>query len=376
MNASANGTKIPASLIRFARLRAWYVGLFTANGHVAFFAVFYILLTTNAARSPSESLVAIAWVWVYQAYMFLVNDLFDLPFDKIAGKENALERFSRRTVVVTLTLLISAGFSIFLLRKSQSLAVLVLSAYFLATAYSAPPFRLKTRGVWGFVADSIMEKPLPVLIIFAFLNEINTDAIVFALLSETLQLMTVLKQQIDDYEGDLASGVHTFAIQLGRSRSDFLLRAIFYPMNMFSIAVFSVFVGSKIDSAPGSLSFAWTIMVVTAVLLFASRRVNEDIFAATVTRFTKLAGTWYNSKNLPFVVSFTNVHFEGLVTLVLGLKTASMYILNFPVLVVYLVSQYYYGGFYKVLLLHFSAVLRDYRSGRRISDQGDQVAKC
>ena len=353
------------SLVSFLQLRAWYIGFFTASGHIPFLAIFCILLATKPVPSAIGLLIGIIWVWAFQAYGFLINDLFDLPFDKAAGKPTPIDRFPRWVILLSLTLLMFVGILPVVYRPSSLLGVLVLLAYLLATAYSAPKLRLKERGVWGFLADSVMGRPLPVLVLFALLSKVDSVAVLFALLAGLFSLMTILKQHIDDYEGDLRSNNRTVVVQFGKRNSDLLLRRAFYPADLISIAGFSVLIGYIAPASIVDIAFAWILVAAVGALLLSTRFLSRNLLKKTVADFTVLSGILYHSKDLPFMISFINVNFEGLITLVLGLGLALVDSSYYVLVALYVVSQYYYSGFYKILANHFLKVISLLQSSRR-----------
>jgi len=339
---------------RLVRLRTWYVGFFTINGHLGFLALFYVLCTVPARGQGPALLVlplaALAFNWVFQSYMFLVNDLFDMPFDRMAGKRLELEGFPRWAVYLTLAFLILAGLLIGL-TANLKVALLVIIAYLLATAYSAPGIRLKSRRVWGFLCDSFMERPLPVLIIFALFRWISAEAIVFVILCGTLH--PDMNHELMDYQDDVRSNTHTLATQLGKPRSEFLMRHLFYPLNIASIALLSVLVVTRVTSTLLGMTAAWLFVILVAGLVYLSRPLNSEVVTRTFQRFANLARTLYHSGMISFPIYYANVNFEGLITMVVALTLVSRNFLYLPLLVLFVISQYHYSGFYKILLRHF-----------------------
>jgi len=309
--------------------------------------------------------------------MFLINDLFDLPYDKAAGKSNPLESFSTQAILLLISLPLFAGVSILLLKASTMLGIVILLAFLLATAYSAPIVRLKARGLWGLLADSIMEKPITILVIYAYLIGINSDAIILAILSESLQMMTVLKQQIDDYEGDLRSGTRTFAVQVGKRFASKLHRDVFQPLNVAAIIAFSLFLLLRTGTSGLGVTLAWAVILIAGSFLRIWSTVDSNAWSQGIARFTKLAEFWYNSKGINFWLSYLNVNFEGVVTLVVGISLARTSLQYIPLLILFICSQFYYGGFYKVLLTVFLKAIRHAlpNEGRKLSGNSHKSVK-
>ena len=106
-------------------------------------------------------------------------------------------------------------------------------ALVIATIYSSPPFSLKKRGIWGFIADSLIEKPLPILVVFVFFRYYGIETILFPLCGELFD--SVFKHQVEDFDLDSKFGVKSFAISVGKDRSIKAVKVLAHPLNCIAV---------------------------------------------------------------------------------------------------------------------------------------------
>src|SRR5262249_23528237 len=83
------------------------------------------------------------------AYGHVINDIFDLEADRLAGKPNAMARLRRGRPAALAAAFLVAGFlpGIFA-GYSIAAACLLFLNYLWPTVYSVPGIRLKERGLW------------------------------------------------------------------------------------------------------------------------------------------------------------------------------------------------------------------------------------
>jgi 4-hydroxybenzoate polyprenyltransferase len=182
--------------------------------HISLLAIFYVLIADNLFR-PFDSLILISSLGFYFMYGFLINDFFDLPFDIAAGKKRAVRELPK-SVFVTVILLVVFISALHLLYLKETLYIIAyIVSYLLATLYSAPPIRFKSRGFSGIVVNGLIEKTLPVLAVFSFFNHLGIDTVIFLAASFSMHIVEIVAHQTYDYEADLKSGVRTFVANIG-----------------------------------------------------------------------------------------------------------------------------------------------------------------
>jgi 4-hydroxybenzoate polyprenyltransferase len=153
------------------------------------------------------------------AYGHVVNDLFDREADRRAGKPNAVARLGPGRPVVIAGALAVAGFLPGLVAGYSVPAALPLFLNYLwPTLYSAPPARLKERGLWGVACDAAGSHVTPTLfalVVFAAPAPSGPLGPLFPVIavlwSSALGLKGILHHQVADRENDVAAGVSTFA---------------------------------------------------------------------------------------------------------------------------------------------------------------------
>lgn len=198
-------------------LRSWKVW-FDSDMHTCLLVTSYLIIVNNAFSLTSfySILALIISLSFYLSYTFLINDVFDRSYDIVAGKKEEASKSQKYLELIVIIIIITICYLTVFLVINQPLFFLVYTmTFFLATFYSAPPLRFKGRGFIGVLCDSLIEKALPVLLIFIFFNYYNFETIFFFILFFLLQLKIIIHHQIIDFEGDLKSGVSTFVVNVG-----------------------------------------------------------------------------------------------------------------------------------------------------------------
>lgn len=224
-------------------LRAWRVGIKALPMHMCYFSICYLILRTDSAPNIVATLLLVLAFALYFAYGVLINDHFDRKLDIASGKYSSKRghTLSEKQVVVLVALLAVFGIAVVISIGGSILFDLLWAISFvLATLYSTPPVRLRVRGVVGFIVDSLIEKPLPVLIVFSFFGYFGIEAILFPIFAELLD--SVLKHQMEDFDIDSAQGVQTFATELGKQRTRKVVDIIVQPLNALAAASMLVIV--------------------------------------------------------------------------------------------------------------------------------------
>ncbi len=185
------------------------------------------------------------------ASVFVLNQYFDREADQENEVKSNLPIASgritpRRTLIFSFLLVISCLILVFIV----NVHVLPLFIVYLGlwTAYSTPPFRLKSIPVADFVISGIGAGFLPFLIGGGLTDKLSSNIPSIMLGAMPLLLINCgghIIQAVGDYEADRKTGVHTSVVRYGRKKG--VILAGF----MFLIASFSPFV----YSAFGLLSY-------------------------------------------------------------------------------------------------------------------------
>jgi len=190
------------------------------------------------------------------AFSLATSSVFVLNqyFDRVADRENEVKSSlpvasgritPRRTLIFSFLLVILCLVLVFI----ANVQVLPLFIVYLGlwTAYSTPPFRLKSVPVADFVISGVGAGFLPFL-----MGGGLTDKLIFNIPSIMLGAVPLVLiqcgghiiQAVGDYEADRITGVQTFVVKYGRKRS------VIVAGFMFLTAGFSPFVYSAFGLLP------------------------------------------------------------------------------------------------------------------------------
>jgi hypothetical protein len=180
-----------------------------------------IYATAALSRIPFPSLwpvvaLALPALIVCASYVSILNDLTDAKDDQASGKPSRWPRESRIVPALLLAGCIAAG-GVFLIawRKDALLFCAYLFCWLAFALYSAPPFRLKARGIWGVLADASGAHLFPTLFAVVLVYHWNrTEAttqwtILIALWSFAAGVRGILWHQLEDAVNDRKIGLRT-----------------------------------------------------------------------------------------------------------------------------------------------------------------------
>lgn len=199
---------------------------------------------------------------------YLLNDLFDIKQDMLAGKKNSLA--GKPVIFILMLFLFSLAF-VFLPwlylpadRFSYSMIVFQLLLF---VVYSAPPIRLKERGVAGIIADSLYAHGVPpILAAYTFSMAIDRPFLGYKLLwlfawQFASGVRNILMHQSEDIAADIRSGSRNFAMGFSHAGFLFSIKYLIITEIIFSLAFF-VFL--SLDN-PFFVLCAFSILSISAV---------------------------------------------------------------------------------------------------------------
>jgi len=330
------------------RISAWRA-LFFSDMHACFLAIFYLLLVDETKALSYDFILKIlalvTSLGLYIVYMFLVNDYFDMPTDKIAGKIRQIHYMPRVQVIGLIILIFMLGQIVTILLIGQTLYTLIyLISYFLATLYSAPPLRFKTRGILGTFWDALIEKSIPALLIFSFFQRFSLDTLFLLVLFFVWEVELITLHQYLDYEGDLKAQIKTYVVEIGLKKT---LRILNYLQLLVALLIL-VFFGIFLVQVPYSIIFFISVGV---GYLYVHKVKRSNL---VTQRSTKLAPTRHYKEDqvTHFYYSFLNVCLEGLFPLFTGLMLTIRYFPCILLLLLSIASQYYF------IRLHYLPLLQ------------------
>jgi len=193
--------------------------------HILGFAYFYFFLLQLPLKESAIILMLSAVTIVGVAGLgYVINDLYDIEPDRVAGKRNRMERFSRPVrVLIMLTLVVVALLPWLYLKSNVWIWILMAFEIFLFGIYAHPLTRLKERSLWGPVCDALYGHAVPVLIACLtyqqYFEEVPYPVLPFFAALLIWQffkgLRNIFLHQMEDHDGDVAAGLKTFTIKLG-----------------------------------------------------------------------------------------------------------------------------------------------------------------
>jgi 4-hydroxybenzoate polyprenyltransferase len=185
---------------------------------LTFFYATAFLLGVSVSQLWSAVLLLLLSLLPGAAYVSVINDITDVADDVASGKRNAMagRSWNFKAAVLGVTL-IGGVFFFWLWWDKPFLVGCYAAAWISFTLYSVPPFRLKTRGLAGVVADAAGAHLFPSLVAVALafaaadapLNLAWVAAAAAAALGYGLR--GNLWHQLLDRERDREAGVKTFA---------------------------------------------------------------------------------------------------------------------------------------------------------------------
>lgn len=203
----------------------------------------------------AESLLTIFCVFVsiicVAAYGYILNDVFDVESDALAGKLNSMSTRSgwQRFLACFLPLVLGFVPGLFAHYPPWGWGLLALNCLW-PTVYSVPPIRIKERGFGGILLDAAGAHVTPTLFVLVVLSDSFQNAESLGILrfatiacwSAVLGLKGILYHQLADWSNDEASATKTWARSMKREHlARFLPRfniAVEFPANVALVLAF------------------------------------------------------------------------------------------------------------------------------------------
>ncbi len=195
---------------------------------------------------PERFLVVFFAFSLATASIFIWNQYFDRKEDQEnAFKSNmpvASGRIAPRTALI-FSLLLTVSCLVLVILVDANLLSLFLIYLLLGTAYSAPPFRLKSVPVVDFLVSGIGAGFLPFLMGLVLTGKISSD--ISSIVLGVVPLMLIhsgghVIQAVGDYEADRKMGVQTFVVRYGKKKG-VVVAGLMFLLACFSPFIYSVF---------------------------------------------------------------------------------------------------------------------------------------
>ncbi len=190
---------------------------------MGFVYLFSLWFHIPAARFPFLALLSLIVIAGFASLGYLINDLFDLKKDRLAGKRNFLlgKPVLLRLVLFALAVAFTFGPWLYLPADGISFG-LIGTEILLFILYSCPPVRLKERRLLGIIADALYAHAIPVTLAaytFALAGTPQPGWYIPMLLLLAWQLLSgvrnILVHQHEDATADAATGTSTYVMYAG-----------------------------------------------------------------------------------------------------------------------------------------------------------------
>lgn len=270
---------------------------------VPMYAVFYATAYLHHAAVASIWPAAVALLLAIApcaAYVSLINDLTDRADDHRAGKSNRMAGRPtwQMALLLAAPLCAALAFCIFW-RDDLPLVAAYLGSWVAFSLYSIPPFRLKTRGVFGVFADACGSHVFPTLtaaLLALRAVESPIDPIWIGTLGVWALgcgLRGILWHQLYDFEADRAAAVQTFVVRRSRVAAVRLAR--------FALLLESVGLAALLWQI-GSVWPVAGLLIYAVFALLKSRIWNVAIVIAEPRERYAILGQEYYTALFPFGV--------------------------------------------------------------------------
>lgn len=211
-------------------------------------------------------LLAYATLFGIAGLGYFINDWADIRSDQLAGKSNKIGELSLGVRLLILTLLCTFSFLPWLILPMNEYSwVLIGLEIILFLIYSLPPFRLKEKGFFGIITDTmyayIVPSILASLTFYLIVPETDFDLLSYLLVLSIWLTMVgirgILLHQIQDHNNDKNSGIRTFITQRGIHVGEKILHKLI-PVEGILLILFFVFVRETFYLLiPGYLAFCF-----------------------------------------------------------------------------------------------------------------------
>jgi len=272
-----------ATVASIAKLRAWKLAL-AGPALYWYFPVFYVLLATQPQVDPVGLTALFVVLMLSASWGFLLNDLADREADSKSGRADALHGHALSSGAMWALILSTAALSwvvVFLIGGGYAFKVVLAVDYVVATMYSVRPLKLKVRRFWGFLANSVMERPLPILVLLAYMNYYTALTVVFPVLMELT--WSVFKHQTADIKEDIEANVMTFAASLGERLSNRIVKEILNPLSVVSLLSLVTLAWLSVPGLRLILAIAFILTTIGVSVAFVQERRRRVTFYVTPT---------------------------------------------------------------------------------------------
>lgn len=168
---------------------------------------------------------------------YILNDYKDLEDDIKNNKRNIFVQLNKKErIIITVIFLCIAGFPWLYFPFDWVSILLIISELLLFLIYAFPPFRLKEKGFYGIICDSLYAQVIPCSLAaytfykIEFPKELISNYYIFIGIFWLfiIGIRNILIHQIDDFENDKNTNTQTFTTNIGKRKTmQFIYKTIF-----------------------------------------------------------------------------------------------------------------------------------------------------
>jgi 4-hydroxybenzoate polyprenyltransferase len=213
-------------------------------------ALIVLLFTPDPTRYLSSLIVLGAYMAFLGGYGYVLNSYTDRKQDTEAGKHIEVAYFSSAQHLTIILFFALGALGVPFIYDNNTVRVLGVITFILATFYSAEPFRFKERGILGPLAGTMPQRPLTFLF-FAF--SIGGPSLLAWFIFGWLVLsgfVVELNHQLIDYSIDKKTHVNTWAQMIGFARlrsTIILIQGITFAYMLIPVFLFGALNGLTIS---------------------------------------------------------------------------------------------------------------------------------
>lgn len=201
---------------------------------------------------------------------YFLNDAGDIKIDLLAGKYNIFSDAQKREIIlvisVTILLALISGYIFFLNFKVLVLWILWLMA---SWSYSLPPFRLKTKGLYGLFMVVAAQRILPIWIALeAFGIPVGFLYILSIVYVTVRGFLSDINHQLEDYHNDISTKVNTSVVKAGFAKMLRIFRTLLHLENVLLILLLCGFGVEFFNSDKYIIAYILFIFAAVLIVLY------------------------------------------------------------------------------------------------------------
>lgn len=258
-------------LFRLVRTRDWmhskvpYVG--------ACWAVYCDLANLQGYASDFLLIGGLVFLIAFLSFGYVINDWSDVLSDARVKKQNYIEKVGTPfSLVIVIILFIIGVVSIaFLMSPWHGISYAILG-FIMSYAYSVRPIRFKERGILGVLLAAILQWPYPFIGFIYFDIEINWWSVGAGISLFLVGIRWILVHQLRDMERDQSSGIHTFAMSVGKDRMKRVVLRWSLPAEWACLLVTMLWLG-------WTLSYGWVYVALLVACLPAAWKTRRNLLS-------------------------------------------------------------------------------------------------